>query len=120
MRRSDSGAGYGKAIFVLAILAAFFFVAAKTVPVYFHNFELQDYIRQLAVQATVMRANPNRVRDEVIAHAHELDLPLSPENVKVSTGYRTTIQIDYTVPVDLKVYTWNLHFTPSADNRSIL
>jgi hypothetical protein len=30
-----------------------------------------------------------------------------------------TVDVDYTVPVDLKVYVLNLHFTPSAENRQL-
>ncbi|HEY6290230.1 MAG TPA: hypothetical protein VI455_01535 [Terriglobia bacterium] len=30
---------------------------------------------------------------------------------------RVKINVDYTVPVDLKVYTWSIHFTPSAESR---
>ena len=29
------------------------------------------------------------------------------------------MNMDYTVPVDLKVYTLDLHFTPSAENRPL-
>jgi hypothetical protein len=40
--------------------------------------------------------------------------------VKVEAGGgRVTVSLDYTVPVDLKVYTLNLHFTPSAENRQL-
>jgi hypothetical protein len=30
-----------------------------------------------------------------------------------------TVNIDYTVPVDFKVYTWQLHFTDSSENKSL-
>lgn len=96
------------------------YVAIKAVPVYVHNYELQDYIRQLAVRATVERANPDTVRNDVMARAQELDLPLTRENVKVTqSGGKIMIEVDYTVPLDLKVYTWNIHFAPSAENRAL-
>ncbi|MBI1939884.1 MAG: hypothetical protein HYS33_00090 [Acidobacteria bacterium] len=49
-----------------------------------------------------------------------MDLPIAREDVKVSvTSSGVTIDLDYTVPVDLQVYTWVLHFTPSASNRAL-
>ena len=119
MRCSDRGAGRGKAMFTLAILVAIGYVAIKTIPVYIHNYELHDYIRQLAIQATVNRAPADHVRDDVVAYGRDLDLPLNPDNVKVQAGNKVTIDIDYQVSIDLKVYTWKLHFTPSAENRAL-
>lgn len=120
MRHSDSGAGRGKLIGTLAVLLAVAYVAIKTIPVYVHNYELHDYIGQLAIQATVSRAPAEGIRNNVVAKAQDLNLPVSPENVKVQAGHNVTILVDYTVPIDLKVYTWVLHFKPSAENRALL
>jgi hypothetical protein len=56
----------------------------------------------------------------VVAYAQDLGLPITPENVKVSVSSRVTIDVDYTVPIDLSVYTLQLHFTPSAEDRTLL
>ena len=120
MQHSDTGAGYGKAIFTLLILIALAFVAFKAVPVYVHNYELQDYIRELAVRATVEHSQPEAVRGSVLAKAQELELFLTRENVNVTqSGGKIMIELDYSVPVDLKVYTWVIHFAPSAENRAL-
>ena len=105
----------------LAILAAIIFVAAKTFPAYVNNFELQDHIRQLSIQLSV-RSKPvtsDEIRDEVVAFAQDHGVPLIADDVKVSIGNRVSISVDYTVPVDLMVYNLKLHFTPSAENRSL-
>ncbi len=120
MRRTNSGKGTAKAIFALGVLAAVAFVAIKTIPVYFHNYQLQDYLRELTVQATVQRFSEEQIRNTVLAKAQNLDLPITREQVKVTAGNRVAIDIDYTVSVDLKVYVWVLHFTPSAENRAII
>lgn len=119
MRHSDSGVGH-KLILTLGAMAAIAYIAVKTLPVYVHNYELKDYIGQLAIQATVSRAPAEGIRNNVVAKAQDLNLPVSPENVKVQAGHNVTILVDYTVPIDLKVYTWVLHFKPSAENRSLL
>jgi hypothetical protein len=44
---------------------------------------------------------------------------VTAENVKVTITTKVNIDLDYMVPVDLKVYTMMLHFTPSAEDRSL-
>jgi hypothetical protein len=45
---------------------------------------------------------------------------VSPEQVKVDVGGgKVVVTVDYTVPVDLMVYTLELRFTPSAENRQL-
>lgn len=114
---SDSGAGRLKTIFVLLVLGAIAYVAIKTIPVYVNSYEVQDYIRQLAIKASVERVKPEAIQDQVTAHAVEKDLPVTRDNVKVTiSGSKVRIDMDYTVPVDLRVYTLSLHFTPSSED----
>ena len=116
-RPSDSGIGSLRFIFVLLVLGAVAYVAVKTVPVYVNSYEVQDYIRQLAIKASVERVKPEAIQDQVVAHAVEQDLPVTRDDVKVTMhGGKVRIDMDYTVPVDLKVYTLPLHFTPSSEN----
>jgi hypothetical protein len=120
MQYTASGRGYAKLIFTLLVLGAVGFVAVKTIPVYVHNYELQDFIRQLAIRATVNRTSVEAVQNDILAEAQELDLPIERRDVKVTiNSYGVTIELDYRVPVDLKFYTWVLHFAPSATNRAI-
>ena len=117
MRPSDSGVGSLKIIFVLLVLGAVAYVAIKTIPVYVNSYEVQDYIRQLAIKASVERVKPEAIQDQVTAHAAEKDLPVTRDNVKVTiNGNKVRIDMDYTVPVDLRVYTLSLHFTPSSED----
>ncbi len=121
MRRSEEAAGRFKALLSLAFLAAVILVTVKTIPAYVNNFQLQDHIRQLAIQLSVRGkpTTPDEVRDEVIGFARDHDIPLTADNVKVTLSNRVSISLDYTVPVDLTVYTLKLHFTPSAENQSL-
>ena len=114
---SDSGVGRLKTIFVLLVLGAIAYVAIKTIPVYVNSYEVQDYIRQLAIKASVERVKPEAIQDQVTAHAVEKDLPVTRDNVKVTiNGFKVRIDMDYTVLVDLRVYTLSLHFTPSSED----
>lgn len=120
MQHTASGRGYPKLIFTILVLGAIAYVAVKTIPIYVHNYELQDFIRQLAIRATVNRTSAETVQNDILAEADELDLPIRRRDVKVTVNSAgVTIELDYTVPVDLKVYTWVLHFTPTATNRAL-
>ena len=121
MRRSEEASGRFKTLLSLAFLAAIIFVAIKTLPVYVNNFELQDHIRRLSTQLAVRTKIilPDEVRNEVVAFAQDHGVPLTADDVQVTIGRRVSINVDYTVPVDLMVYTLKLHFTPSAENLSL-
>ncbi len=120
MQRLDSGRGTLKAIFTLGFLGALVYCSVKIIPIYVNNYQLQDYIEQQTPFWLTQRNTAEAIRNNILAKAQELDLPVSSDQVKVeATGSRVTVHIDYTVPVDLQVYTLNLHFTPSSENRSI-
>ena len=121
MRRGEEAAGRFKALLALALLAAVLFTAIKTLPAYVNNYQLQDHIRQLSAQLAVRStpATPDDVTNEVVQFAQDHGIPLTPDNVRVTIGRRVAIDLDYTVPVDLRVYTLRLHFTPSADSLSL-
>ena len=120
MQRSDSGKATLKAVLALLFLGAVVYAGFKIIPVYVDSFELQDYIRQQNPFWVTQRASAEGIRNTIVAKARELDLPVSPNQVKVDAGGgRVTVALDYTVSVDLKVYTLELRFTPSAENRQL-
>ena len=120
MRLSESGRITFKAILSLAFLGALIYVAYKTIPVYVNDFELNDYVQNQAPFWQTQHTSADDVRKYVLAKADDLDLPLAAEDVTVKvTTNKVSIALDYHVPVDLKVYTLQLHFTHSTENRSI-
>ena len=116
MRRSDAGAGYGKAIVVLLFLGVVAYVGIKFIPVYVANYEMENYIHDLAIQMSARPTTAEAIQDNVVSKAQDLGLPITKEDVKVRITTRVTIDLDYQVPIDLKVYTWVLHFAPSSEN----
>jgi len=121
MRVGEEGSGRLKTLFSLAFLAAVIYVAVKVLPAYVDNFQLQDHIRQLSTQLAVRSrpVTPDEVGNEVITFAQDHGIPLTPDNVKVTISRHVSINLDYTLPVDLTVYTLTLHFTPSAESPSL-
>jgi len=120
MRLSESGRITFKALLSLAFLGAVIFASFKIIPVYVNNFQLHDYIQTETPFWLTQRASADAIRKNVLAKAQDLGLPVAAEDVTVEANQnRVTVSIDYHVPVDLKLFTLQLHFSPSSENRSI-
>jgi len=120
MRHSDSGNASIKTYLTLAFLACVVFAAFKILPVYVDSWEIEDYIRQQTPYWLTQRANGDVIRGRILEKARELNLPIDADQVQVdATSASVTVNLDYTVPVDLKVYTVKLHFTSAAQNKSL-
>ncbi|MGO8818524.1 MAG: hypothetical protein ACLQVG_28095 [Terriglobia bacterium] len=121
MRRSESGRITLKAILWLGFLAAVIFTGIKTIPVYVDNYQLQDYLTNQTPFWQTQHATEDVIRNNVLARAQDLDLPLAAEEVTVNASMnKVSVTVDLHVPVDLKVYTLQLHFTDSSENKSII
>ena len=120
MRRTDAGKGYMKALWTLLVLSCAGYAGFKIIPVYVNNFELQGYLRDQTPYWLSNRATSEGVKSNILAKAEELNLPITKDQMQVeANAARVVVTIDYTVPIDLKVYTLTLHFTPHSENRSL-
>ena len=119
-RRSERGDGKFKAILVTLIIAVGAYVAFKMVPPYVNNYQLKDKMQEIARFAIVNRYTDEQVRDQVFKEVDDLRIPVKKEQIKVvATNKRVTIDVDYTVPVDLTFYQTELHFADNAENASL-
>jgi len=117
----ERGQGKFKAILVTAILAFMVYAAVKMVPPYVAEYELSDKMQETARFASVNRNSPEQIRDTIWKTIEDLEIPATKDDVKVTaSGGRVTINVDYKVPIDLMVYKFNLHFTPSTANKDII
>jgi len=120
MRSSESGRITLKALLSLAFLAAVIYTGIKTIPVYVNNYQLQDYLQTQTPFWLTERVPEETIRKNILAKTQDLDLPVEADDVKVVvSASKVSVNIDYHVPVDLKVYTLPLHFTASSENRSL-
>ncbi len=120
MQLSESGKITLKTVLSLAFLAALIFVGFKTIPVYINDYQLNDWVQNQTPFWQTQHASEDAIRKTIIAKAQDLGLPLAAEDMKVeATPNKVSVSLDYHVPVDLKVYTLQLHFTHSSENRAI-
>jgi hypothetical protein len=119
---TQHGGGGLKAIVYTAILLLAVFVAYKVLPPYVAEYQLVDKMQEQARFAIVNHYTDEQIRDNVFKVAQDLDIEaVKKEDIKVTaTQSIVKISIDYLVPVDFMVYSTELHFTPSSENKSIM
>lgn len=101
-----------------ALLVGLALFAIVFLPIYIHNLQLQNFVADVAARNDSTSKSDDLLRTWVLEKAHQLDLPVRPDNVKIahaSDGMR--IDVRYQVRVDLPGYTVNLHFYPGAGSR---
>lgn len=110
---------FGIAIFVAALMAGWEVLGPEITNFVFQD-ELRDSAAQLGWRTGVSPPNSDEeLRTIVIRKAAQHDIELNPRQVTVQrsgTGEYTHwyIAVDYTVPVNLVVYSYSLHFSPTS------
>jgi len=102
----------------ILILVGLAFFAAMFSPIYFHNLQLQNYVTDVAARPGIQSRSDDLLRTWVLDKAHELDLPVKADNVKIlrsQDGMR--IDVRYFVRVNFPGYTVDLHFYPGAGSH---
>ena len=116
--------GSVKMILGVAMMVLVGIVCLKLIPPYFSNYEFEDAIKNEALQSTYGSRTEEDIRDSVIKHAHEYDIQLTRQQVKViRTGNSGTgtlsIEAEYSIPVNLPGYSTTLNFHPSSSNKGL-
>jgi hypothetical protein len=109
-------------LFAVVILGSLIFAAIKLIPPYFANYQLQDAIESESRFALTgyPKKTVDDIRDDIYNKAVDLGVPASKDNIEVDVqNGSVSIGMDYSVPIDLKVYQFTLQFHPHADNHSI-
>jgi hypothetical protein len=102
-----------------AVLAAMAFFLAIFAPIYYHNFQLRNYVDTLTHSAESRTASDDILRSQVVDKAHQLNLfSIKADDVHVLHSENDLrIEVRYRVPVNLPGYTVMLHFYPGAGSR---
>lgn len=118
----ERGGSKANLVFTLVVLGAMTFVAAKIVPVYFANYEMQDSIESESRFALTgyPKKSAEDVRTDILNKAKDLGIPAQKDAIHVAMENGSVdIGLEYSVPIDLAVYQFTLQFHPHADNHSI-
>jgi predicted membrane protein len=84
-------------------------------PVYFEDFQLQGFVRDLARRPGIATTPDEAIRAQIVGRAHALDLPVEARDVQIShPNGKIRVQMKYEVQIDFPLYQVDLHFHPSA------
>jgi hypothetical protein len=115
--------GTFKAVIGFLVIIGAIYAGFQIIPPELTNYSFTDDLRN---EAMVGGANPHTTDQElvnvVIKKAAEHQIVLKPENVTVqrigTPGLNAVyLAADYSVPVNLPGYSFNLHFTPTSGNK---
>lgn len=116
LRRGEAGEGRAGTLFALAVLALGIYLGVKFVPVMINAYAFRDYLEEQARFAALPHHDDEMVRNNILAKARELELPVGAKDVLVNrTSSHIDIRAQYTVPVETPVYTYNWKFSESID-----
>ncbi len=121
-RAGERGGSKLKLLFALTVLGGIIFSAVQILPAYFAYYQLQDSLRTEArfAMAGFPKKGEDNIRDDIWKEMLDLEIPAKREDIKVSLADGAVdISLDYSVPIDLKVYQFTLQFHPHADNHTI-
>src|SRR5215813_320771 len=108
----------GRQIFILLVLVAVLFTSAQYVPAYFAAFQFNDFIRQEVKFAVTNRKTPEKIRVNIVEKANELGIPLMPKDIHITKrGPSFTVDFEYRLPINLKVYRHELVFHPQESGE---
>jgi hypothetical protein len=100
------------AILVLATMAG---VLLTLMPVYFDNYQLGQYLRQLA---SYPHAPDETFRAAMLKRARQLDLPVEANDIQIThLQGRLQLHAKYAVQMDFPLYQVDLHFHADASSN---
>jgi hypothetical protein len=121
---TERGGSRLRLVVTLLFIAAMIFVAVEVIPPYFAYYQFQDAIRTEVRFALTgyPKKSAEDIRDDIYQKAQELDIPATKDAIQLNmdtANGRVDIGVDYSVPINLKVYQFTLQFHPHADNHTI-
>jgi hypothetical protein len=122
VRDGQHGGGTLRAIIWTAILLAFVFVCYKIIPPYYANYQFEDWLKTQVPFLMVNHTTDDALVAAIIKEMKSEGVTVTKENIKIlqNTSQGINVQIDYNVPVDLIVYSTNLHFTPAMNSQALV
>jgi hypothetical protein len=120
--RGQRGGARIRAVFFIALLAAFIFFCYKVIPPYFANYQLEDWLKAQIPFFMVNHTTDEALYTSILKEMHNDGIEVTRDNIKIvqNNPNGINVQIEYTVKVDLMVYQWNIHFTPQMNSQSLV
>jgi|SRR5215472_8760017 len=110
-----------KALIGIVIIAGAFYYAWNMIPPYFHNYQFQDDLDDIARVATYNVRTDDELKQAVISKAKAREIMLKEDQItitRIATGIG--IRVRYRVHVDMLVHPTDIDFTADSKNMNII
>ena len=98
-------------LFMLLVLVVAIFAASQIIPVYYHSYQFSEFVHEEVKFAVSARKSTETVRAEIVQQAKELGIPVGRRDIHITRrGPAFTVEIEYSLPLDLSVYQSQLKF----------
>jgi hypothetical protein len=98
-------------LFIIALLVCVLFAGTQYVPAYFKAIEFNDFIHGETKFAASSRKTSDALRTSITEKARELNIPIKPKDIRITRrGPAFKLELDYSFPIDLRVYQHDLKF----------
>ena len=111
---SDRAARMLRIAAAVILAAGLVYVLVTLIPPYSQNSKFQEYLDIAVARSTV---SPGILKTDIVNRAAQMGLPLRDGDVRITEKGGNGLRVDvvYINRVDLKLYTVDLHFHPSAE-----
>lgn len=111
----NAGARFWRVLAGSAVLVALIALALLLLPVYYRNLQFEGGLKEIARASESGKRSDEVLRAVVVDRAARLGLPIQAGDIRlIRSPGRLRIEVHYKVPVDLSLYSVELHFNPSA------
>lgn len=112
--------GKVKAIVGFVLIFGGIYVGWNLLPPYFHNYQFQDDLDEIARRNTYTQRTDDDVRAIVIKQASDDSITVKEDQIAISrTGDGLGISVHYKVHVDMLLHPVDLDFTTKSLNKRI-
>lgn len=112
--------GKVKGLLGLIIVIGGFYVAWNLIPPYFHNYQLQDDLDDVARRHSYTAINEDEIKKVVIIKADGDGVKLKEDQITVTrTANGLAISVKYRIHVDMILYPVDLDFAANSLNKRI-
>jgi hypothetical protein len=109
-----------KGLIGLLLVVAGFYAAWNLVPPYFHNYQLQDDLDDVARRHSYTAISEDEIKKIVITKADSDNVKLKEDQIIVTrTPIGLAISVKYRIHVDMILYPVDLDFATDSKNKRI-
>lgn len=102
----------------LAIIAVVGYAAYVVIPIKVKAAEFEKTVESFALQAAASGASltNQKIIFQLLEKAEELELPVTEKDITIKRGTMIRIEVEYSVPVNLLGYEFEMSFSPWYEN----